>query len=176
MAFVQASDFTLFTGSLINTNTWDSNWTKVATVLSAGTYDAAFLKLGVNTLTLNYQANIKCSALARALDIAQSYATGTVYGLYTSLTGASTYGYGNYVVMTGITTANYGFYSSVSGATGNYGYYNGNNGSFDKLAYVTSAPSATPDNGTIITGYVSAQGKLYIRINSAWHYVNTTAV
>ena len=162
MTYIQESDFSKWDGTLFDKTKWDGNIAVIVSALSSGDYDGSFDKLGIGTTTLNYQANIVTSISTRGLDILSTTIGTSIYGQYITLSGAG--------------TTNYGLAINSTGAGLNYGYYNVNNASFDKLAYVTSQPSASAANGTLLTGYVSAQGKLYIRVNGAWHYINTTSV
>ena len=107
MAYPTASDFTKYSGSKFTNTDWDNNVDKIVTIFSGGTYDMAAAKLGVGTTTLTYACNVNTSALARALNVVNSYATGTVCGGHITVSGAS--------------TANFGLYLTVSGATNNYG-------------------------------------------------------
>lgn len=122
--------------------------------------------IGLGTSSSSYKLDIATStANDRGINIAHIAATGTNYGVYSSVTGAATTNYGGYYVATGATT-NYGIsvaaltgatsygldIGALSGATANYGINIG-------------AISSTGTAAALTTGAISSTGATAYQLN-----------
>jgi len=86
------------------------------------TWDATNDRLAIGQATPNYKLDIAtATASDRAINITDTAATGTNYGIYDAVSGAATANYGGYFNVTGAAT-DYGlFVNTMSGATANTG-------------------------------------------------------
>jgi hypothetical protein len=164
--------------------------------------DVAVSQLGVGTTALYFAANMSTATLARVLNITQTKGgAGPNYGIYNTVSGASTDNMGAYFNVSGGTDSNTGARIDVTGAAGaavgyglsvvvtgaaafnaagifnctggtiNYAIYCSSDTSHVRLPYVTAAPVAAVDNGSIVVGFVAATPCIYVRANGAWSQI-----